>query len=162
MTDRPGRRRSGEARSRRVRTATESLLSIVLGLEACMIFFATLVVFGLDQLPALPALAGGGALLLVLVAAAGAVRYPAGVWIGWVLQAVILASGFIAPVMFFVGAVFVGIWIYCFVTGRRLDRHRPSAEHPDADHPSTDAPPVDAPTVDDPTADRPRTEEENP
>ncbi|TPX04487.1 DUF4233 domain-containing protein, partial [Schumannella luteola] len=38
------------ARIRRERSLTETLLSITLGLEAAMMFFASLVIFGLDRL----------------------------------------------------------------------------------------------------------------
>ncbi len=107
---------------RRRRGATESLLSIVLLLEAILVFFVVLVVFGLRVLP--PALAfGGGAGLVVLLLVTGRLaRWSWGVWIGWVLQVVLVAVGVLVPLMYFIGAVFLAIWIYCFVTGRRLDR----------------------------------------
>lgn len=113
-------------RPRRQRSASESLLAIALGLEAAVMFFVGLTVFGLRALPAPVALAGGAAAILILVAASALVRWPVGVGLGWVLQVALLATGLILPVMYGVGALFAGIWIYCFVTGRRLDR-APSA-----------------------------------
>lgn len=109
-------------RPRRARSASESLLSIVLGLEAILVFFVMLTAFGLRALPPVAAFAGGGALILALVLVAGLQRYPWGVWPGWVLQVVLLATGVLLPVMYVVAAVFVGIWIFCFVKGRQLDR----------------------------------------
>jgi len=108
-------------RPRRARSVTESLLSIVLGLEAILVFFVALTAFGLRALPALPAFVGGAALLAALVIVAGLLRFSWGLWLGWVLQAALLATGIILPVMFVVAAVFVGIWIFCFVKGRQLD-----------------------------------------
>jgi hypothetical protein len=118
-------------RTRRTRTATESLLSIALALEAALAFFVTMAVFGLDRMPALAALGGGAALMVSLAVTAMLVRYRFGVWLGWFMQAVVLATGLILPLMYAIGAGFVAIWIYCFVTGRRLDRRRASAQNPE-------------------------------
>lgn len=109
-------------RPRRVRTVSESLLSIVLGLEAALMFFVTVTAFGLKVVPPAVAFGGGAALFVLLLIAAWLLRFSWGVWVGWVLQAVIVATGFVLPLMFFVGAGFVAIWIYCFVTGHRLDK----------------------------------------
>ena len=109
---------------RRVRSTTESLLSIVLGLEAVLMFFVTLTAFGLKAVPPVTAFAGGGGLLLALVLTAGLLRFRWGVWLGWVLQAVLVATGILLPVMYFIAAGFVAIWVYCFVKGRQIDRQR--------------------------------------
>jgi hypothetical protein len=117
-------------RPRRRRSATESLLSIALGLEAALVFFMTMAVLGLQLLPALATLGGGAALMVVLVAATQLLRYRWGVWLGWALQVVVLATGVVIPLMYVVGGGFVAIWIYCFVTGTRLDR-RNATVHPE-------------------------------
>jgi len=110
--------------ARRVRSTSESLLSIVLVLEAMLVFFVSLTVFGLEVLPAPIALGGGAVLIVILLMAGRLLRYPWGIWVGWVLQAVLIATGMLLPVMYVVGAVFVGIWVYCFVKGRQIDRQR--------------------------------------
>lgn len=107
---------------RRERSATESLLSIVLGLEACMVFFATLAAYGLKALEPAPAFIGGVLLILLLVFTARVVRYPWGIALGWTLQVGLVALGILLPVMYFIGAGFAGIWTYCFIKGRQLDR----------------------------------------
>ena len=109
---------------RRQRSTSESLLSIVLGLEAVLMFFVTLTAFGLKALPAVAAFVGGGALLLLLVLTAGLLRYRWGVWLGWLLQAVLIATGILLPIMFLIGAGFAGLWVYCFIKGRDIDRQR--------------------------------------
>jgi hypothetical protein len=109
---------------RRTRSTTESLLSIVLGLEAVLMFFVTLAAFGLRAVPPVTAFAGGGALLVALVLTAGLLRFPWGVWLGWVLQAVLVATGILLPVMYFIAAGFVAIWVYCFIKGRQIDKER--------------------------------------
>ena len=109
-------------RPRRDRGARESLLSITLVLEAIMFFFPMLVVFGKGTLPPAVAFGGGIGSMIVLALASRLTGKPAGVWFGWLLQAAILATGFIEPFMFAVGAVFLALWIYCFAKGGQLDR----------------------------------------
>jgi uncharacterized membrane protein len=121
-------------RARRERSASESLLSIVLLLEAILVFFISITVFGLRVVPAAVAFGGGAALLVALLVIGRLVRYSWGVWLGWVAQAVLLATGFLLPLMWFIGTVFLALWIYCFITGRRLDRrnavYRTETTHP--------------------------------
>jgi hypothetical protein len=107
---------------RRQRSLTESLLSIVLTLEAVLVFFIALTVFGLHSLPPVEAFVGGAALALVLLLATRIVRYGWGVWVGWVLQAVILATGIVLPALYIVAALFIALWIFCFVRARQIDR----------------------------------------
>lgn len=109
-------------RPRRQRSVTESLLSVALVLEAVLMFFVAITANGLKTLPTAVALGGGAAAIVVLLLATALLRFPAGVWIGWVLQAALLLTGLVLPVMWGVGALFVAIWIYCFVTARRLER----------------------------------------
>ena len=116
MTDAPA------PRARRTRTASESLLSIVLGLEAILVFFVMLTAFGMKVLPPAAAFGGSVGLIVALVLVAGVVRYRWGVWLGWALQVVLVATGILLPVMWVIGLGFAAIWIYCFAKGRQLDR----------------------------------------
>lgn len=109
-------------RVRRERTATESLLSIVLGLEAVVMFFVTITAFGLKELEPVWVFSGGGALFVLFILAARLVRYRYGVWLGWFLQAVLIATGIVMTLMYFIGIGFAGLWVYCFITARKLDR----------------------------------------
>ena len=132
-------------RTRRRRSLTESLLSITLALEFVMLFFVTLTVYGLKSLePGLPAWAAlpiGFGFMIVVLVASQLQRYSWGIAIGWVLQALILALGFVTPIMFVVGAIFVALWVFCFVRAGQLENrtravdpaatstHPPSKEH---------------------------------
>jgi hypothetical protein len=113
---------------RRMRGATESLLSIVLGLEAALMFFVTLTIFGLNILPDAVALAGGALTIVLFVVAAAVVGRLWGLWLGWVLQAGLIALGLILPALYVAALIFIAIWIYCFVKGRQLDRARGAFE----------------------------------
>jgi hypothetical protein len=109
-------------RPRRDRGARESLLSITLVLEAIMFFFPMLVVYGKHTLPAGVAFGGGLAAIVVLTLASRMTGSRPGVVFGWLLQAAILATGFIEPFMVVVGLVFLALWVFCFVKGGQLDR----------------------------------------
>lgn len=115
---------------RRVRSTTETLLSIVLALEAILVFFIALTVFGLKALPPVTALVGGAVLLLLLAVVGRLVRYRWGIWIGWVLQAVLIATGIFVPLMFAIGVGFAAIFTYCIIRGRQIDRDRAAATTP--------------------------------
>lgn len=120
--------------ARRVRGPLESLLAIVLGMEAAVLFFATLVAFGLRALEPAVALAGGGALLVVFVIVAGLQRYRAGVIAGAVLQLVIIATGVLVTAMYLIGAGFAAFWLWCYLRGRKLETTAAAAAA--ADHPT--------------------------
>jgi hypothetical protein len=113
---------SSTPRVRRQRNLTESLLSIVLTLEAILVFFIALTVYGLHALPPAEAFGGGAVLAIVLLAATRIVRYSWGVWIGWVLQVVILSTGIVLPALYIAALFFIAMWIFCFVRGRQVDK----------------------------------------
>lgn len=124
MTDTQSSPQVGDARARRPRrqrSLTESLLSIVLGLEAILVFFIALTVFGLHALPPVEAFGGGAVLALLLALGTRVVRYPWGVWVGWVLQALLVATGVVLPVLYIAAAFFLALWIFCFIRARQLD-----------------------------------------
>jgi len=116
------------SKPRRGRSVTESLLSIVLVLEACVLFFAGLVAFGLKVLepayPAWVALPAAAVLIVIVLATTAVLRFPWGVAIGWVLQAALIALGILLPMMYVIGGGFALLWIYCFTRGRRIDASR--------------------------------------
>ena len=110
-----------------------SLLSIVLLLEAVLLFFVTLVLFGLKTLPPAVAFGGGAAAVVVILITMSLMRWPVGFVLGWLIQAGLIALGLLNPVMYVVGAGFAAIWIWCFVRGRQIDRTRREylAAHPE-------------------------------
>lgn len=105
----------------------ESLASIVLGFELIVVFLAALVAFGLKVLPAPVALGGGAVLCVAVVVTLAGLRYRWGIIAGWVLQGVIVATGILVPIMFIIGALFAGMWVYSMVAGGRIDREKAAA-----------------------------------
>lgn len=114
--------RNRAERGVRRRSATESLLSIVLVLEALVVFFGTLVVYSLRVLPATTTFVSGAIVFVLMLVVGRLLRHDWALWPAWVLQVVLVASGILVPLMYFIGGIFVALYIYCFITGRRLDR----------------------------------------
>ena len=124
VTGRPGR-------LRRERGVTETLLSVVLALEAAILFFATLAVNGLTDIPTVLVVAVGGGLIVLFVLVALVQRWAWGVVLGGILQVVLIATGIVHPFMFVIGAVFAGLWVWCLVRARRIEMSRLSAAEGD-------------------------------
>jgi hypothetical protein len=105
------------------RSVRTMFASTVLTLEAFVVLFATLVVFGLykDRIPQQAALIGGISLAVVCILACALLRKPLGYWIGWAIQVVIILLGIIEPAMFVVGALFAAAWWYAVTKGRQID-----------------------------------------
>lgn len=102
--------------------------STVLTLEAFAVLFGTLVSVGLhtDRYPAAVILSTGVLLSAALVVTCAFLGRRAGIVAGWVLQVLIIATGFVEPMMFLVGVLFAASWWYAITTGARLDRENRS------------------------------------
>jgi len=112
-------------RPRRRRGAAESLGSIVLVFESIVVFLGGLTVYGLHALPAgIPpwwGIVGGTVLALLMLLTAGVLRHRWGIWLGWVLQGVLVLGGFVLPELAVVGLIFGGMWGYATIKGASLD-----------------------------------------
>jgi len=128
------------ARPRRQRSTTEALVSIALGLEAAAAIFVMIAVFALKALDPLPAFLGGGVLILLFLLAAGVQRWTWGVWFGGALQVVLIASGFVLPVLFLVGVGFAALWLWCLVRAKQIERARREylSSHPEGGETAAD------------------------
>lgn len=110
------------------------LCSAVLSLEAVAVFLAIPVVAtngSLDNTALIITL--GLALTVALFLAVGTLRRPWGLTLGWLLQVPVLAIGFLAPVMFIVGGIFLVLWYMAIHQGSRVDAlkaERAAAEPP--------------------------------
>lgn len=131
-------------RIRPKKSAREQFASTTLLLEAFLVVFATLVAYGLRDVPysrgplELPTPATiwvvGGALFLVLVVLSRTVGTPGGYVGGSVVQVPVLGFGLVVPMMFVVGGIFVALWVVSLRLGGRIDRERAAY---DAEHPET-------------------------
>ncbi|GGX50932.1 DUF4233 domain-containing protein [Streptomyces minutiscleroticus] len=62
-----------------------------------------------------------GVAMLLSVLLCGMITRPGGVQLGWALQVALIASGFVVPTMFFMGAVFAALWWASVHYGRKVD-----------------------------------------
>jgi len=62
-----------------------------------------------------------GIAMFLCVALCGVVTRPGGIAFGWALQVALIASGFVVPTMFFMGAVFAALWWASVHYGRKVD-----------------------------------------
>ncbi|WP_395638508.1 DUF4233 domain-containing protein [Pseudolysinimonas sp.] len=122
-TGRPGRVR----RPRRERGVTETLLSVVLVLEAVILIFAGLTLIGLSDHPLWMVLGGTGWAVAIFLLVSQFQRWNWGVVLGGVLQVGLVATGFLHGFMFVIGAVFAGLWVWCLVRARRIESSRRTA-----------------------------------
>ncbi|KGN34727.1 hypothetical protein N802_01235 [Knoellia sinensis KCTC 19936] len=115
---------------------TWRMLAVVLGGQALVIFFgalvarATALADGADNAQTLLWLGSGLAVLAVI--AAGLLRGPLGLPLGWLVQVLTFASAVIVPAMFAVGLIFTGLWVLFLVKGQQVDAMM-AARESDAD-----------------------------
>ncbi|MFI6486357.1 DUF4233 domain-containing protein [Streptomyces sp. NPDC050564] len=62
-----------------------------------------------------------GVVMAVSVLLCGMITRPGGVQLGWALQIALIASGFVVPSMFFLGAIFAALWWASVHYGRKID-----------------------------------------
>ena len=99
------------------------MCSSVLGIEAIVVLLATSLATsnGSVSNTALAWVLGLG-LMVLLIAAAGMVRRPFGLTLGWILQALVLATAIVVGwSMLIIGVVFVVLWWLAIHIGRRVE-----------------------------------------
>lgn len=91
----------------------------VLCFEAVVVLLAIPVAITLGGVDGSTAAIVGGALMVLCLVVAGSLRRPWGYAAGWVVQGLILLSGFVVHAMFVIGGLFVALWWVGLVVGRR-------------------------------------------
>jgi hypothetical protein len=107
-----------------VRSPRRTLAAAIVSLEAFVVFFAGLVAKDLSPLSTGAALAVFGGLAVACLLAAGLLRRPWGYAFGWAVQVAAVATGFLVPVMFFLGGLFAVLWFVALQQGARIERER--------------------------------------
>ncbi len=117
----------------------------VLALEAIVVILAIPVVIVVGTVPVPPwaGITGGVLLAGSLIVLARYVTRPWAVPVGWVLQALVVLSGFLAPAMFIVGGIFALLWGVAIRLGSQVDAAR-EARGEGGPGGAADAPPADA------------------
>jgi hypothetical protein len=101
------------------------MLATVLAGESLIVFFGALVARAVASAGGDGRsgtwLATGSALAVLCVVAAGLMRRPWGVTLGWAVQALTLLSALVVPAMLLVGLIFLALWVLCMVQGAKID-----------------------------------------
>ena len=100
------------------------LCAAILVFEAIAFGLATPVLVSLTDVGRTTALVLGLGLGVACLLVAGLLRFAAGYWLGWALQVAAIALGFVVPAMFFLGAVFLALWITAYLLGRKIETER--------------------------------------
>lgn len=109
----------------RNRSTKSTLGSLVMVFQSVVVFFATLVGFGLQVYPDPAVIWGVGLGLSVLLMLFPAVLgKPGSFAVGWILQAVVVSLGFWVPLMYLLGAVFLAMWAWGMIAGGTIDKAR--------------------------------------
>jgi hypothetical protein len=106
------------------RSTQRAMCAGILVLEGVVLFLTGVVSIGLTDLGTGTALGMGVGLGVLCVLAAGMLGRPFGYALGWLVQVVALGLGFVVATMFFLGAVFAGLWAAAYFLGRRIDEEK--------------------------------------
>ena len=109
----------------RNRTTKATLGSLVMVFQSVVVFFATLVGFGLQVYPDPAVIWGVGLGLSVILMIFPAVLGKPGTYkLGWLLQVIVIALGIWVPLMYVLGVVFLGMWAWGMIAGGTIDKAR--------------------------------------
>lgn len=104
---------------------TRRFAGIVVGSQSVVVFLGALVAWAIAKAQHNAAhtsyLVIGIVLALLCIVAAGTLRRPWGVTLGWIVEIATLLAGFVLPMMFVVGVMFLALWITALVQGRKMD-----------------------------------------
>lgn len=108
------------------RGSTQAALgSIILGFELFVIFLTGLTTFGLRIFdPPSLGIWGGIGLCVLTVVALACMRTRIGIWLGWLVQILLLLSAFFLPLILLVGLIFTAVYAYGMIKGAQIDRQK--------------------------------------
>jgi hypothetical protein len=93
----------------------------VLVMEIFIMGFALLLA---KDLPDSRGLTYGAVIALLAFLSLGTLKKKIGWILGWIVQFLMIAYGFVVFTMFFLGAIFLGLWVTAIVVGRKGEAAR--------------------------------------
>ncbi|NUP02513.1 MAG: DUF4233 domain-containing protein [Nonomuraea sp.] len=93
----------------------------VLGMEAIVAGLVTPVAITIGGVAPALAVSVGIGLAVLCVVVAGLLKRPFAYVAGSVVQVLAIATGFLVPTMFFLGAIFAALWITAIIVARRVE-----------------------------------------
>ena len=106
------------------RSTRRAVCGGILGLQAVVLFLFGVVSIGITDLGAGASLGIGAGLAALCILAAGLLGHPLGYVLGWAVQVVSIALGFVTTPMFFLGVMFGALWAGASALGDRIDREK--------------------------------------
>lgn len=107
------------------RSTKATLGSLVLVFQSVVVFFATLVGFGLKVYPDPAVIWGVGlGISVALMVFPAFLGKPGTYLLGWIMQLIVLALGIWVPLMYLLGAIFLGLWTWGMIAGGTIDKAR--------------------------------------
>jgi len=103
------------------RSVQKSLGSMVLAFESFVVFFGTLVAFGLKVADAATVWTFGLIFSTVLILTPGYLGRKYSYIFGWLLQVLLLVVSFYVPWMLLISIIFVGFWGWAMIAGTTID-----------------------------------------
>jgi hypothetical protein len=94
---------------------------MVLAFESFVVFFGTLVAFGLKVADGPTVWGFGLAFSAVLILTPGYLGKPGSYWFGWALQVLLLVVSVLVPWMLLISIIFVGFWGWAMIAGYTID-----------------------------------------
>ena len=126
MTD-PTNDRTAEVPPAQERSPRRGMCAAILSLEGVTLGLTTPVLISVTGVDASTALWVGLGLAIACFVLAGMLRGEWAYALGWVLQGLAIALGFVISLMFVLGAVFALLWGTAYFLGRKIERERAQA-----------------------------------
>ena len=109
------------------RSPRRGMCAAILSLEGVTLGLTTPVLISVADVDTSTAVWVGLGLAVACFLLAGMLRGEWAYALGWVLQGVAIALGFLIPMMFGLGAIFAMLWGTAYFLGRKIERERAAA-----------------------------------
>jgi hypothetical protein len=108
----------------RNKSTQRTLGSMLMAFESFVVFFATLVAFGLKVADGPIVWAVGLSLSFLFIMTPAILGKKFSYAWGWFLQIVVVALGIWVPLMYVIGGIFVCLWAWAMIAGGTIDKAR--------------------------------------
>ena len=118
-----------------MRSVQRAMCSGMLGLQAVVLLLVGVTLPAVTDVSPGAGVGIGTGLAVLCVLAAGLMRRPVGLWLGWAIQVLSIGLGFVVTAMFALGVVFLALYAGSARLGAKIDRERAerlALEEPDA------------------------------
>lgn len=113
--------------SEREKSPRRGMCAAIVSMEGLAVALAAPVMISIGGVSAGLALPLGLGFFVACIVVTGLLRRPWAYWLGWALQVVAIAMGFLIPVMFVVGVIFAVLWGMADILGRKIESERAAA-----------------------------------